>query len=351
MKMSFIGLIVAMVFFGLLFVPAVVGSILFFSGRPRSGVRRVGGSMMLVCGGFLSLLFLLRISLFGLRNVSPQRQAATRTSVVPQDWTRQQEQAERQWKGKQEEIAKKFQLRQDETNQKFQRLQEAANQEWQRKQHQVVSSPTPPTHPTPPHPPQAELKAESEANVDVGLTRLPDGQATTSPVDALKPSKGGSPSMPTDQVMQPPEWIRGRDKIVGDISLLVLSSKQYSTVDEARQELANWAKGKLSRDFQNTYHASATFVHSLPLDELKSIAVRKEFIEKADYDFGNFTAPMHRVWWQVELSPEVRTKLRAIWKEQTQDQRTWTVAGTFGGITVLLAGLSLLTRRRHAVMG
>lgn len=300
--------IIGTVFLILMCVSTIVGSILFFAGRPRSGVRRAGGSMVLVCGGILTMGFIGGLFLLGWRSVS-----TTDVRV--------------------------------EASHRMQKLGHELHE-----QHSVVSSPTSPppsVPPAPPHPTPVSLKAEAEANVDAGLTRLPEAEQ---PVDATLPQ--AEKIEPISPKNDRPAWIATTESRLGDVRHLVLSSKQYATLEEARQELASAAKSMLADDSLRIFHTDMMRqLQSLSVSQLRSLAVKQEHAETTPTDFGNFTAPMHRVWWQVELSPEVRTKLRAIWKEQTQDQRTWTVAGTLGGITALFAGLSLLTRRRHAVMG
>lgn len=295
MQVAIVPMILAVVLFGLLFVPTVVGSILFFSGRPRSGVRRVGGSMMLVCGGMLTMLLLAGFLLVGYRSASEVQVRA-------------------------------------ETRHRLEELGRSLHAEHP---------------PAPPHPPQAPLKAEAELNIDAGLQRLPE--AVEQPADAT--SAQAERIEPTNPKEDRPAWIAATESRVGDVRHLVLSSKQYATLDEARQELANAAKSVLADDSLRIFHTDMMRqLQSLSVPQLRSLAVKQEHTETTPTDFGNFTAPMHRVWWQVELSPEVRTKLRAIWKEQTQDVRTWIVAGTLIDITVLLAGLSLFTRWRSGAI-
>lgn len=299
MQVAVVPTILAIVLFGLLFVPTIVGSILFFSGRPRSGVRRVGGSMMLVCGTVLAGLLILATMLVGYRSAASVQ--------IQQDAMRRAD-------------------------------REAA--ELQRR----YTTP-PPVVVSPEH----RLTAEAippELNVDAGLKRL---QEAEQPADAILPQ--AERIEPMVEKPQRPAWTATSESRQGDVRHLVLSSKQYATLDEARQELTADVIRLLENDFRSVFHTSADGLRSLSIPELRSLAVKQEHTETTPTDFGNFTAPMHRVWWQVELSPEVRTKLRALWKEQTQDVRTWIVAGTLIDITVLLAGWSLFTRWRRAAMG
>ncbi len=148
----------------------------------------------------------------------------------------------------------------------------------------------------------------------------------------------------------PPEWTLAGEVRHGDVRQIVLSSKQFSTLDEARNDIAATARNLLAKDFENVYHTPAETLRQLPLKTLTDVAVKQEHVETVERDFGSFFAPMHRVWWQVEVSPDVRTNLHPVWKAAVQEQRTITVAGTLAAATVAFAGLSLLTRPRRAVM-
>src|SRR5690348_9178263 len=55
----FVVVIITWVFCGLLFVAAIVGTILHFANRPGTGPRRVGGAIGMVCGSVLASLMVL----------------------------------------------------------------------------------------------------------------------------------------------------------------------------------------------------------------------------------------------------------------------------------------------------
>lgn len=277
----FLLVIVTWVFCGLLFIAAIVGTILYFANRPGTGPRRVGGAIGMVCGLFLGVLLVLGTVVMGYRT--------------------------------------------------------------------TVQYAEPPKVSTAQFPQLQPVQAPPQVNTDAGLKRLPDVEPNGSSVDALAPSTGHDDRsrMPESR----PGWTNVAETKQGDVSLLVFESKQYSTIDEARQELAAAVKIRLDRDFKAVFHTPAGGIRDLPLPDLKRLAVRNEYVETIERDFGTFFAPMHRVWWQLELSPAVRTDLRSQWKAQVQETRTLTVGGALLGITVALAGLSLFTRRRSVVMG
>lgn len=281
--------IVALVFFGLLLVPTIVGSILFFANRPGTAPRRVGGAIGMVCGSFLGVFLVMGTLLTGF-----SVRHHTTVHAPPINRPREILRAE-------------------------------------------------PLQPPPPVSPPA--------NTDTGLTRLTDDD-TAAPADALKPppEKVAPGSLVVSSGDKRPDWLMQNGFKDGDALYLNFASSKYSTLEEAREDASRLVRKKLAEDFQNVYRSSGNFIFELPVSDLRRIAVRKEYQDEKQHDFGNFQAPMYAVCWQVEFSPEVRTNLRHIWKAHVQESRTLTVGGTLLVITVALAGLSLFTRRRSGVM-
>jgi hypothetical protein len=56
----------------------------------------------------------------------------------------------------------------------------------------------------------------------------------------------------------------------------------------------------------------------------------KRFDEVTETDFGKFTAPMHQVWLQVELSPQLGERFAEPWRQAAVEARMRLLAG--GGI-------------------
>lgn len=265
-------IIVATVFLGLFTVATVVGSVLFFSGRRGSGVRRVGGSLAMTCGCFLVLALTGFIFL-----------------TLPLG---------------------------------------RARMEFGNQSHHDGG------------PPRRIIKAN---NVDVGLTQLPDAE----PADALA-------QLPIEDDLtadsQRPKWTTAPVSTHGDLTHVVIAGQQFATIEEARQDAAAAARTQLLADFEKTYgHSTKLLSNRLSDESLRTLAVRKEFVETAERDFGNFVAPMHRVWWQVELSPAVRSELYPQWRAKEQEIRTLVVAGNLALVTIGLAFVSWFTRKRAAV--
>jgi hypothetical protein len=289
----FVLVIITWVFCGLLFVAAIVGSIVFFANRPGTGPRRVGRAIGMVCGGFLA--FLLAAGAIAIPVVQQSREEGVRRNTA-------------------------------------QRLREIGEQAHAQSD-------------------QVEMQRSEQTpkNADAGLKRLPEEKNPSATSGNASTDSGDGPRVSIGT--KSPEWISREGHKEGDALFLVYASKRYSTLEEARFDVAQTVKKKLAEDFQRVYHRSSQFIFELPVNDIRRLAVRQEYLDPQEHDFGSFRAPMYAVWWQLELSPEVRTNLYGLWKDQAKEGRTLTVGGALLGITVALAGLSLLTRRRSGVMG
>ena len=111
-------------------------------------------------------------------------------------------------------------------------------------------------------------------------------------------------------------WVDQPRTVDGVIERIVIASQQYTTRDEAEQELSASAADLLVRDLQQLHPGSSRASSWHPSnEEIKRHAVKQQYVEVVERDFGNFFHPMYRVWWQVELSPEVRTEFLPAWKQ------------------------------------
>lgn len=153
---------------------------------------------------------------------------------------------------------------------------------------------------------------------------------------------------------QRPDWIatvRTGDNISERI---VLASQQYSSREEARQDLEKQAADLLIQDLQKLRPQSP---QSPPWaaspDDLLKYMVKNEYLEAVDHDFGSFVHPMYRIWWQVELSPAVRTEFLPSWRQAVTAGRIRQVgiaASLMALIVSLMAAyrrLEILTRGTH----
>lgn len=134
-----------------------------------------------------------------------------------------------------------------------------------------------------------------------------------------------------------PKWITEGNVTQGDVKRIVLSSKLWSSVEEARKALSDEATRIIRDDFEQRHHGPFVPVTNRILNEkrLIDVAVKEQFLEQVDHDFGKYSAPMHRLWWQLEISPVVRTELFSDWKAATVQNKVIFTGGVLAMITLL----------------
>jgi|GEM_PF-4684195 len=201
-------------------------------------------------------------------------------------------------------------------------------------------------HPAPPHLKHAEKLPPylRDKSVPPHLRQM-EPEVAEIPVDALLPPSD-TPTNPGER----PAWVDAGEVKQGDATYVVISSQQFATVDEARDNIKRAARTQLLADFEKTYGNSTKLLSGRLSDEtLRTLAVRQEFVETVNRDFGSFTAPMHRFWWQIELSPAVRSELYPMWRSKEQEIRTMVVAGNLALATIGLVLVSWFTRRKTVI--
>lgn len=95
-------------------------------------------------------------------------------------------------------------------------------------------------------------------------------------------------------------------------------------------------------------------------DIVKEAGIKSRFMEKTDqYDFGKFKAPMHQLWLQVELTPELGERLAESWRQAAIEARLRTLTGwsVWGTAAAAMAAFALRLdaawngRRRAVIAG
>ncbi|MBS0205048.1 MAG: hypothetical protein JSS49_19240 [Planctomycetes bacterium] len=148
-----------------------------------------------------------------------------------------------------------------------------------------------------------------------------------------------------ESLAQRPDWVHQGRTNDGVCERVVLISQQYSTREEAAQELTSSATELLLQDLQRLYPGEARPRNWHPTsDEIQRVAVKQQYVEAVDRDFGTFTHPMYRVWWQLELSPEIRTEFLPSWRRGLTKTRI-THVGIALSTLVLVASLVAMYRQ------
>ena len=125
-----------------------------------------------------------------------------------------------------------------------------------------------------------------------------------------------------------PAWVNQPRVVDGDCEQIVLTSQQYSTREEAEQELRVAAVRLVEEDLQRLQSGPFRPTSWRPAaDDVVAHAVKKRYDDVNERDFGSFTHPMHRASWLVELSPAVRTEFMPAWRRAVISFRILFVAG------------------------
>jgi hypothetical protein len=145
-----------------------------------------------------------------------------------------------------------------------------------------------------------------------------------------------------------PKWIDEGDSTKGDIRIIVLSSKLWSTEAEARQELLPRVASIVRTDFNERHKSVFDRTGQWLLSDglLNQHAVKRRYIEQVEQDFGTFSAPMCRLWTQVEISPMVRTEIYPIWKKAVIGNRVIIIGAVLACLTMLANAVALFAKLR-----
>jgi hypothetical protein len=195
----------------------------------------------------------------------------------------------------------------------------------------------------------AEVRRNHELDprlADAAANTIPNLQAQTAelPADAAEavaesrrepfPPTDDRTDVPTDGVQATPAWLKPGTETVGESQFVVVSSKQYATLPEARADADRQVIDLLRADLRR--YTSQTWVRPdeiIGLQESLQAAVRDQYVETVSRDFGSFFAPMHRVWYRVELSPATREPALIRWRAALANTR---MVATGGGFLALL---------------
>lgn len=142
-----------------------------------------------------------------------------------------------------------------------------------------------------------------------------------------------------------PAWLDKPEIHDGLSEQRVISSQQYSTREEAEQELLKQANQILQDDLARLFSGeSAVSPWNPTLELLKQHAVKQQYAEVVDRDFGSFVHPMYRVWWQIELSPEVRVEFLPMWRKGITSARIRLVAVVVTSVVLVISLMAFYYR-------
>ncbi len=148
-----------------------------------------------------------------------------------------------------------------------------------------------------------------------------------------------------------PDWLATGRHVFDGQELLVIASQQFATEGEARHDADAQVAELLTTDLAQFTRAPLGPRRSPVTGTDVHRAVREEFMQSVQRDFGTFFAPMYRVWYKVELSPAVREPYLVGWRAQLVESRTLTVVSGFAALLLAPLGVLFAAAARRATGG
>ena len=149
-----------------------------------------------------------------------------------------------------------------------------------------------------------------------------------------------------------PAWTKLDSRTIHGTEVLVVCSEQFATVEEAERALSQKVGKTLQQDYQKKWRPlfSPRWIQMPGREQLEPV-ISQHYVEVIQRDFGTFTAPMYRVWWEVTLSPTTRAEVAPFFKRQISDARLELLGGgvallsLWGGCLWLFGYLSQLVSK------
>lgn len=114
----------------------------------------------------------------------------------------------------------------------------------------------------------------------------------------------------------------------------VVKEGQWENSEEAaRESVLNEVGELVQKDFSRFYPGGS----EVPKEAIREHALRAEAVTHQVFNQTSKPFTMYKVYWQVELSPEVREQLSESWKADVGVRRAWLFGGIFALLT-LMAG-------------
>ncbi|MCA9115689.1 MAG: hypothetical protein KDA79_11440 [Planctomycetaceae bacterium] len=130
---------------------------------------------------------------------------------------------------------------------------------------------------------------------------------------------------------------------------VVLSSRQFATVEEAEAEVADATRERIMTTISRQHGLPQTW--TLPDSVLADAQIiPRRHIETISRESGNVTFNVYRVWWEVAFTPEAMEQLEPVWKDQIVTSRLWSLGG-LAALLTLLAGAATSYLRLDTLTG
>ncbi len=146
-----------------------------------------------------------------------------------------------------------------------------------------------------------------------------------------------------------PEWVaeaNGENILSRQKNHIILTSKRYTTVEEALAELRPLATSMVTDFMTKVYPEMRT--SSMDPVYLEHMAILQKSCQVTwPLQVGEFTQEMQQVVWKLDISEEAQQKLHHHWQQQETSDRLAILGGGLGGLTLLFGAGAMLTRRRE----
>lgn len=156
-----------------------------------------------------------------------------------------------------------------------------------------------------------------------------------------------------------PDWTRQPLRIEGGRKWIVVSSGRFASEQEAELHGFQQAAVVAVNEYSSLDPRGLGAVQPQHADMVKDTAIKQRFLETTEHDFGKFKAPMHQLWLQIELTPELGNRLAEPWRDAAVAARLRTLTNwsLWSTAAAALAAFSLRLdaawngRRRAAIVG
>ncbi len=140
-----------------------------------------------------------------------------------------------------------------------------------------------------------------------------------------------------------PEALTDQPKLLTTSQYYLLSSGQYSSTQEAENELLPHAAFVLQRAFQQTHPWQGPW--TVPVALLRERVITKQFIEKRPKTIGKFSGDLYRLHMLVDVSPDACETFTLDWKSQIVQHRLAVLGVLFGWIACVFFAATYYFRR------
>ncbi len=145
-----------------------------------------------------------------------------------------------------------------------------------------------------------------------------------------------------------PEWVQeanGQNLVRPKQGEIVLVSKRYSSLDEARTELRPIANSLIHDELAKAYPAMRRT--SLSIENfLNDIILAQECEITWPFEVRDFSGEVKQLAWKLDISESTKKQLYAQWQTGARQERLAILGAGLGALTLLFGAGAVVARRR-----